>query len=82
MILVARQLPSLKVSGSAVGLSLLAIWNGIFSALAGSYFQIVPISQPVGATVYVSATIGLDYPNISNYYALYIAAVGVSTVMC
>jgi hypothetical protein len=63
-------------------LSFLAILSGVFSALAGSYFQIVPISQSVDAMVNVAATIGLNYPNVSNYYIPYIAAAGVSTVVC
>jgi hypothetical protein len=63
-------------------LSFLAILSGIFSALAGSYIQIVSISPQVDATVNVTGTIGLGYNSISNYYTPYVAAAGVSTVMC
>jgi hypothetical protein len=59
----------------------MAISSGVFSSLAGSYFQIISVSQSVDAAVNVSGVVGSGYANISNIYIPFVAAAGVSAMM-
>ena len=59
-------------------LSLIAILSGLFSALAGAYFQIVVQSVPIPVQLDVSGHIRVDYPALDNSFTPFVSAAGVS----
>jgi len=63
-------------------LSYVAIWSGVFSSLAGSYFQIISVSQQLDTAVNVTGKVGQGIGDLTNIYVPFVTAAGVSAVMC
>jgi len=59
-------------------LSLIAILSGLFSALAGAYFQIVPNSELITVNLNISGRVRVDYSAVPNLFVPFVSAAGVS----
>jgi len=57
-------------------LSLIAILSGLFSSLAGAYFQIVPKSEPIPVNLNISGRVRTDYTAVNNLFVPFVSAAG------
>jgi hypothetical protein len=64
-------------------LAWVALFNNVFSSLAGAYFQIVSVNQTISVPVTMSGNVGPNYNNLPvGYYLPYSSAAGVSHILC